>query len=243
MPGLSATNITLETIASVYDGVPETSSISLSEYYRVSATGLYTNNVDLYDDGRIAGPPYDIHVRPEVSTVPIISNLETPVSAQLPISFSDFSNTNNKSPTASKKIITGILTGVKGAADTIGYNVTDDLLFGSFGSVDNRYMSVPGVTASTNYYNRGINQVTQTSGGVFTIGMTPVNTSAGTSGGNGGWSNIKLFDSGGTKQVSINRTAFGTFEVTAGVARWAGTTGGSWLQTRPSGTSVTMEFN
>ena len=32
MPGLSATNITLETIASVYDGVPETSSISLSEY-------------------------------------------------------------------------------------------------------------------------------------------------------------------------------------------------------------------
>ena len=243
MPGLSATNITLETIASVYDGVPETSSISLSEYYRVSATGgVFTNNVDLYDNGRIAGPPYDIHVRPEVSTVPIIRNLETPVSAQLPISFSDFINTNNKSPTASKKIITGSQTGVKGAPDMFGYNLTEDLLLGSFGSVDNRYMSVPGVTASTNYYNRGINQVTQTSAGVFTIRMTPANTSAG-SGGNGGWSNIKLFDSGGTKQVSINRTAFGVFTVTAGVARWSETAGGSWLRTRPNGTSVTMEFN
>ena len=242
MPGLSATNITLETIASVYDGVPETSSISLSEYQRVSATGVFTNNVDLYDDGRIAGPPYDIHVRPEVSTVPIIRNLETPVSAQLPISFSDFINTNNKSPTASKKIITATQAGVKGAPDIIGYNVTDDVLLGSFGSVDNRYMSVPGVTASTNYYNRGINQVTQTDSGSFTIRMTPANTSAG-SGGNGGWSNIKLIDSGGTKQVSINRTAFGTFEVTANVARWSGAVGGSWLQTRPDGTSVTMEFN
>ena len=115
-------------------------------------------------------------------------------------------------------------------------------MLGSFGSVDNRYMSVPGVTASTNYYNRGINQVTQTSTGVFTIRMTPANTSAG-SGGNGGWSNIKLIDSGGTKQVSINRTAFGTFEVTANVARWSGAVGGSWLRTRPNGTSVTMEFN
>ena len=237
MPGLSATNITLETIASVYDGVPGTSSISLSNYYRVSSTLLFTNNVDLYDEDRADGPPYDIHVRPEISTVPIITVSTTPVSAQLPISFSDFSNTNNKAPTYSKKFIVGIREGIKGAPDTYGYDLNLNILTGPFGSINNRYLSIPGVTATDNYYNHGINEITQNDTGTFRITMSNTNN------GNTGWSNIQLFDNGGTKQVSINRTDFGSFNTTIARAVWGENIGNSFLRTRSAGTTVTMEFN
>lgn len=244
MPGLSATNITLETIASVYDGVPETSSISLSEYYRVSVDNFLNNDRSLYDADRRQGPPYEIHVRPEVSTVPAISDLETPVSAQVPISFSDFSNTNNKPPTYSKKFIVGEQTGVKGAPDKYGYNLTPKILNDTYGSLDNRYFSLPGVTATNNYYNHAVNEVAQNDDGIFKIAITVDSNVTANWPGNTGWSNIQLFDNVGTKQVSINRTSFSSFStsITDG-AVWSGAVGGSWLRTRSVGTSVTMEFN